>query len=75
MILRFHDDLIPRPFSKLEKLEATYLAKEFKKCELLELDEWDIVVVLDSCNNLHQDFGYEWLQTPMITVTWKVADP
>ena len=38
MILRFHDDLIPRPLSKLERLEATFLAKEFKKYEVLELN-------------------------------------
>jgi len=32
-------------------LEATFLAPEFKKFEVLELTGWDLVVVLDTCND------------------------
>jgi len=74
LILRFYDHLIPRPFSRLEKLEATYLAPEFKKYEILELNDWDLVVVLDTCDNFPVEFGYDWMSTPLITVTWALPD-
>ena len=55
-------------------LEATFLAPEFKKFEVLELTGWDIVVVLDTCNDKPVDFGFDYMATAMITLTWKEAD-
>ena len=50
-ILHFFDYQIPRPFSRLEKLELVDLAPEFKKYEILEATDGDIVVVLNTCND------------------------
>jgi len=75
MFISALDDHIPRPFSRLEKLEATYLDPAFKKYEILEAPGDDILVVLDTCDDWPIDFGYDWMGKLMITVTWKVASP
>ena len=75
LIFRFYDDHIPRPFSRLEKLEATYLDPAFKKYEILEAPGDDILVVLDTCDDWPIDFGYDWMGKLMITVTWKLPSP
>ena len=73
LILRFYDYLIPRPFSQLEALEATFLAPEFKKYEILEAPDNDTCIVLNCCDDWPTDFGYDWMPTHMITVQWKVS--
>jgi hypothetical protein len=73
--MHFYDANIPRPFSKLDKLEATYLNPAFKKYEILEAPEEHIMVVLNTCDDWPIDFGYDWMGELMITVTWKLPTP
>jgi hypothetical protein len=73
--MHFYDANIPRPFSKLDKLEVTYLNPAFKKYEILEAPEDHIMVVLNTCDDWPIDFGYDWMGELMITVTWKVPTP
>ena len=75
IIMHFYDDLIPRPFGGLDKLEATYLNPAFNKYEILEAPGDNIVVVLDTCDDWPSEFGYDWMAKLMITVTWKVPSP
>jgi hypothetical protein len=74
-ILRFFDYLIPRPFSRLEKLELVDLAPEFKKYEILEAPDGDIVVVLNTCDDCPMEFGYDWMGKRMATITWELHKP
>jgi len=59
LILTFYNLHIPTPFSKLEKLEVTYVDPAFKKYEILEAPEDHIMVVLDTCDDWPSEFGYE----------------
>ena len=49
--MTFYDYHFPRPFSKLEKLEVTYLDPAFKKYEILEAPDDRIMIVLDTCDD------------------------
>ena len=50
--MTFYDYHFPTPFSKLKKLEVTYIDPAFKKYEILEAPDDRIMIVLDTCDDL-----------------------
>ena len=72
--MTFYDYHFPRPSSKLEKLEVTYLDPAFKKYEILEAPDDRVMIVLDTCDDFPQEFGYEGSEKHIITVTWKLRE-
>ena len=45
------------------------IAPEFKKYEILEAPDDRIMIVLDTCDDFLQEFGYEGSDKHIITVT------